>query len=627
MISGKRFVRKRVFGVVLATLVGVLTLTLLLVMGREDTSADGDPLDPARFHQGQRVHIRQLSYSAYEIAGFRDSAPLVYLHDIQIVPGSDLKSARIQVREDGEGRRRADNVPSTVCDLGPPPPAGYDDFHILQRIKLCRRDAARGTPLPDYSLKTRRPTNTPRPNGVIDPLSPPEELQRGNVVSYEHIAIVLQNLLSDRIRRPDELPSVLFHTVDDLERSIPPTFTPTATYTPAPFIGKSVDWHVLTAGLSYQVTTPTPTTTPTVTPTPGLYDLFAGNSVMSELDKLQLPLSRSDFLMPQFIKNPDQTSNEELHKSWWDSAVQSEPHPDRPYLDGIRPDPYEDDDIKLLEHICPVLVRSDDIITRDPQGWKLNRVTLHSRHPYEATTTPFPILEGGVVYMSPTPNPLNPLARNRLGPADVIAATTALPSATPQTGAWLELAIEGVCKTTVDVNLKNIYFSVGELRGWPAGVFGVYPDGINRTDPSGTTVISPRWDHSPPFSQPEGVWIGGNPRRNPVHGHPLVGDVTAVATVKNVLVRGNISAAVHTPTNHAHNLQLRRPRLILHWLLQRRPRQQRLSLTLALFLVLPSVRLRPRQLFRRRLRRRPQPHGRLGQTSMPKGASFRFSPL
>ena len=507
-----------------------------------------------------------MSISAYEINGIRAVAPLVYLHDLEVVPSTDMKSIRIQVKEQGAGDYSPLNPRSAVCKLpirytvnpGDPLPT-YTPWEILRTTAKCKSEGLSGAPVPDHSLKIRQPTATPDINGVINTPVVPEELNRGNTIDYTEIAVVLQNLLSDVIRRPGELPSIVFYTVDDFERSIPPTATPTETPSPVPFIGKILqETRMLGAGLTLQVHT----ATPTVTPTPStLYELYTGNTVLTVLNPGQFPANKSDFLMPQFTKHPDADSNDILIKSWYDRRT-GNVSDTKPELDGIRVAPYEDNRIKLLEHVCPVLSRVQDLTGGSGRGWQLSKVTLNSRHPAEATitTTPYPpfptMFPGYLAYETPTPNPVPQLATPRawLGPQTVIDFSTPYPTGTtygPTTGTWLELTIDGYCRSSVDVTIKDIYYALGELRGWPAGSCGIYPDRQSR-GPSSCRypLLNPSEDYSPPYRNevlPTGT-PGGNPLADPTHGHPLRGDHTTEAKVKNVLVRANLSAAVVTPT-------------------------------------------------------------------------------
>ena len=559
-----------------AALVAMVVLGTFMWVDRPtptEAQDGGNPLDPARHHPGQRVHIRKMSISAYEVKGLRDAAPLVYLHDLEVVPSTDMKSIRIQVKEQGAGDYSPLNPRSAVCKLpiryaapGAPLPT-YTPWEILRTTAKCKSDGLSGTPVPDHSLKIRQPTATPDINGVIHTPVVPEELNRGNTIDYTDIAVVLQNLLSDVIRRPDELPSIVFYTVDDFERSIPPTSTPTETPSPVPFIGKILEkTRLLGAGLALQVHT----ATPTITPTPStLYELYTGNTVLTVLNPGQFPANKSDSLMPQFIKHPDADSNEILIKSWYDKLTE-DVSDTKPELDGIRVDPYEDNRIKLLEHVCPVFSNVQDLTRGSARGWQLSKVTLNSRHLAEATitTTPYPpfptMFPGYLEYQTPTPNPVPELATPRawLGPQTVIDFTTPYPTGPmdptygPTTGTWLELTIDGFCNPTVDVTIKDIYYALGELRGWPAGSCGINPNskgspgGSGRPRTTCNSILNPSEDYSPPYRNeilPTGT-PGGNPLGDPVHGHPLRGDHTTEATVKNVLVRANLSAAVVTPT-------------------------------------------------------------------------------
>jgi len=166
------------------------------------------------------VYLRKMSFNAYQVRGFREGSPLVYLQDIEVVPGIDLKSIRIQIKEPEQSQ--STNPESAICEL----PGGFsNDFVLLGAVRACQEAAKSGTPIPDISVKLRTPTPTPLPGGVIPPYY--DELEKGSAISWPEVVVVLEILLAKETRRPDELPTLVFHTVDDLEKSVPPTSTPT----------------------------------------------------------------------------------------------------------------------------------------------------------------------------------------------------------------------------------------------------------------------------------------------------------------------------------------------------------------------------------------------------------------
>jgi hypothetical protein len=411
---------------------------------------------------------------------------------------------------------------------------------------------------------------------------------------------ILLSDYGDRIRRRvDELPTLVFKTLEDFDSYT--TATPTPTYTPTPYtpLGPSALDLNMPGGLltllseilqkdrafdGLEIVGAAFASAASATPTP---PQNTGASFNTYLRPENMPLLNQRQLFPLVYHYPNTTSNtleEREHPFETPASVYSALNKAEA---SNNMKAYEDEIIRLYEHVCPVysddetLTNRWDLVVGDPvgralNGWALSRITVNSYLPPATITTTdhLPMLKGGVTYKFPldkvdptdkftfnmTPVPTNlPVRRSEpLQPGNDAprhserlivdyGTATVTPSVYPTTGSWVELRMEGWCKAWVDGLDKDVPLVVGPARSYgylnPGGFkMSGGPDLIHVADlwkPAGSTTPTPTY---PPYSLPAtGIFEHRlTEGMDPDHKNAF--------EVKDIVVRGVITSAVLTPT-------------------------------------------------------------------------------